>query len=280
MELAELKDEDLINRPAKSAKPSFFSRKYLINPKVQIAYSFAAAWMILVTMGVTAMVVYYTFSSILFDPAYQMAEHKALEVAHSAIFKRLLWIGFILVASGVTLTIYFLHRLVGPIYRLEQVLKAASHGALPPSINLRKHDEFHDLAKALLNMLNTIGRTPSGAYAVIQNAVEEVPEEHVKVETSGFAAQSPAEGAEESSEEDENSEEGESSEDDGASEGEDEADEAQSDEGKEQEEGDKEVEPSNDDEREATESDDAEQAATDDEKVEGDSVEDDGKQKD
>lgn len=201
MEIAELKDEDLINLPAKSAKPSFFRRKYLINPKVQIAYSFAAAWMILVTMGVTAIVVYYTIASILFDPTHQLAGYKALEIAHSEIFKRLLWIGFLLVAGGVSLTIYFLHRLVGPVYRFEQVLRSATAGAIPPSINLRKHDEFHDLARALLEMLNTIGQTPSGAYAVIQKAVEEVPAEHVKVETSGFAAQSPAAVTEESSEE-------------------------------------------------------------------------------
>jgi len=233
MELAELKDEELINWPAKSAKPSFFSRKYLINPKVQITYSIAAAWMIVVTMGVTAMVVYYTIASNLFNPSNHMAGHKALEIAHSEIFRRLLWIGFLLVAGGVTLTIYFLHRLVGPIYRFEQVLKAASSGAIPPSINLRKHDEFHDLANALLTMLNTIGQTPSGAYAVIEKAMDDVPEEHVKVETSGFAAQSPAAGAEEIPEEEvaeDNEEE--------ATESEDGATESESDSGGDEEEGD------------------------------------------
>ncbi|MDP6505756.1 MAG: hypothetical protein QF886_19195, partial [Planctomycetota bacterium] len=219
MELAELKDEDLVNLPVKSAKPSFFRRKYLINPKVQIAYSMAAAWMILVTMGVSAIVVYYTISSVLFDPSSQLAGHKALELAHSEIFKRLLWVGFLLVAGGVTLTIYFLHRLVGPVYRFEQVLRSATSGAIPPDIKLRKHDEFQDLANALLEMLNTIGQTPSGAYAVIQKTIKEVPEGDVEVESSGFAAQPPAEESEVAEGEEESAEETEDKEED-ASEGE------------------------------------------------------------
>jgi hypothetical protein len=286
MELAELKDEDLVNLRVKSAKPSFFRRKYLINPKVQIAYSMAAAWMILVTMGVSAMVVYYTISSILFDPTNQLAGHKALELAHSEIFKRLLWVGFLLVAGGVTLTIYFLHRLVGPVYRFEQVLRSATSGAIPPDIKLRKHDEFQDLANALIEMLNTIGQTPSGAYAVIQKTIKEVPEGDVEVESSGFAAQQPAEesegaeGEEESAkeEEGESAEETEDNEEDASESEAVEADKAESDEGNE-EEGDTEEEPANQEEQEGTESDDNEKSEQDGDEAEGESDEDAGKEK-
>jgi methyl-accepting chemotaxis protein len=79
----------------------------------------------------------------------------------------------VLVATGIFLTIFFMHRICGPIYRFEKILRAAAAGQLPEGMNLRKNDEFKSLAQSLVNTLHAtrdagieVGKKTAGLEAL------------------------------------------------------------------------------------------------------------------
>lgn len=75
---------------------------------------------------------------------------RGVDVSFTAIFQavnRLL----VLILPGVVLgvllaSIWFSHRIAGPLYRLGKTMRMVAQGELPPPIKFRKHDEFQDLA--------------------------------------------------------------------------------------------------------------------------------------
>ena len=141
-------------------------RRILVNPKVQVGFALAAAWMVLVAIGITAMTVYYTVAGVAFEPESRLALDRAWEAANIAVFWRLVAISAVMLGGTMLLTIYFLHRLVGPVYRIEQILRSAAAGEnVPQSIKLRKNDEFGTLAGALLEMLGTADAASGGDEA-------------------------------------------------------------------------------------------------------------------
>jgi nitrogen fixation/metabolism regulation signal transduction histidine kinase len=109
---------------------------------------------------VTATTVYYTLASVAFEPTNFQNLDRAMTQADMAIFLRLCVAGLILIGASMALTIYYMHRLVGPLYRFEQILKAAASGNIPPEIKLRKNDEFKSLAAALLEALHSAEKPP------------------------------------------------------------------------------------------------------------------------
>ena len=150
-------------------------RRILINPKVQVGFALAAAWLVLVAIGITAMTVYYTVAGVAFEPDSRLALDRAWEAANIAVFWRLVAVTAIMLVGTMLLSIYFLHRLVGPVYRVEKILRAAAAGEeVPQSINLRKNDEFGSLAGALLEVLGTGEPVPTAAGAT--DAEEVTPE--------------------------------------------------------------------------------------------------------
>jgi len=136
-------------------------RRILVNWRVQVGYALAVAWTVVISIGVTATTVYYTLASIAFEPANRLNLDQAMARADWAIFWRLTAAGAILVLASMFLTIYFMHRLVGPAHRMEQVLRDAAAGSIPSEIKLRKNDEFQSLALAMLEVLQVVGPASS-----------------------------------------------------------------------------------------------------------------------
>lgn len=78
-----------------------------------------------------------------------------------ALMSTLLWvfgIGLFLVIAQITmLTIYFSHKLAGPIFRFERICHSVIDGDYTVSVHLRKGDEMQNLAR-LINEMVTISR--------------------------------------------------------------------------------------------------------------------------
>ena len=73
--------------------------------------------------------------------------------------------GFLLVLAAVA-CIFLTHRVTGPARRLEQVIKSIGHGPLPDRVNLRKGDEFEEVAAAMNGMLKRLRVTSAGTEAM------------------------------------------------------------------------------------------------------------------
>ena len=157
-----------------SRRPPFHKRVLLVNPKLQIGYSIAVAWLVIVSVILTTVTVYYTVTEIAYIPATKLLDSKlkdtggatieemkftdAVEVVHRTLLFRVAATLVVLVATGVFLTVFFMHRICGPIYRFERILRAASEGDIPIELQLRKNDEFKNLAHALVQTLHATKR--------------------------------------------------------------------------------------------------------------------------
>lgn len=99
-----------------------------------------------------------------------------------AVLTSLLWIFgigiFIIVAQIALLTIFFSHKLAGPIYRLEKACHSIIEGNYAEKIFLRKGDEMQNLAQ----LLNEVIRLSNERLCALRDAKTE--EEKAKIVSS------------------------------------------------------------------------------------------------
>ncbi|MBD3243546.1 MAG: hypothetical protein GF331_23350 [Chitinivibrionales bacterium] len=97
-------------------------------------------------------------SAAVYEKAIEDVDDYLRTFASSAGFRRtmltsLLWIFglgvFIVIIQIVLLTVYFSHKVAGPIYRLEKVCTALADGDYSQRVMLRKGDELQNLAALL-----------------------------------------------------------------------------------------------------------------------------------
>jgi methyl-accepting chemotaxis protein len=80
-------------------------------------------------------------------------------------------IGVLALALGFT-GIVVTHRLVGPAYRLKQLLKQVSAGSLHPAGSLRKHDELQEVFTAFQDMVTSLRSRREQELAALDDAIE------------------------------------------------------------------------------------------------------------
>jgi methyl-accepting chemotaxis protein len=161
-------------------------RNYLLVPGFQLKYT-------AMVVGVTVIV-----ASVLGSLAYgystgqtQMLSIQKLEAkggddderfitdleryAHEADRKVALGIigGVLLLAVALGLTgIIVTHRLVGPVYRVKQLLHEVRDGHLRAEGRLRKHDELQDLFEAFQDMVTSLRSAQEREIAELESAIE------------------------------------------------------------------------------------------------------------
>ena len=138
-------------------------RRYLINKKIQLRYAVIAIWVIAVTTILVGIIVYYTiWSALLSKYISGSPELISLQAEIDSILgKRLIWVGGFLLLIGAWLEIWFLHRIVGPLYRIERTIKEAAEGKFPERpIKLRTKDFYRSLAEALNKLFASLKKNP------------------------------------------------------------------------------------------------------------------------
>jgi len=73
-----------------------------------------------------------------------------------------------LALTGIVVT----HRLVGPAYRLRQLLRQISDGSLKPVGSLRKHDELRDVFVSFQEMVQSLRAAREQELAQLEQALE------------------------------------------------------------------------------------------------------------
>ena len=138
-------------------------RKYLINKSVQFAYAGITIWLLLIATILVGTITYYlTLNTIL----TQIEAEKQLIDAYAIVKninlllgKRIgILLGFIVIFTLI-LEILFLHRVAGPIYRIEKTLKDLAEGKQVNKIKLRKKDFFKSLAETTNQVIDAFQKT-------------------------------------------------------------------------------------------------------------------------
>jgi len=134
-------------------------RRYLINKPLQFAFSGLAIWLLLIGIILTGTLTYsLTLNTVLetmatAEPKLAAQAAQILTEINQTLGKRLaLLLGSLIFLTGV-LEVLYLHRIAGPIYRIEQSLRNFQEGKPFTPIRLRQKDFFKELAEALNNLM-------------------------------------------------------------------------------------------------------------------------------
>ncbi|MDD3726356.1 MAG: hypothetical protein PHI44_04100 [Candidatus Ratteibacteria bacterium] len=132
-------------------------RKYLINKPLQFIYSGIMIYLLLIGIIVVGAGRYYlTFNTILDELEAQGGFVQAYEMVKSINFLILRRIGIMLIVVLVfafCLGVLYLHRIAGPIYRIERTIREMVEGKKVEPIRLRKKDFFKSLAEAINKLI-------------------------------------------------------------------------------------------------------------------------------
>jgi len=135
-------------------KPSRLRRKYFINRKFQIEFSFRFL-LIIAAASVTVMLLFFYNSRGTLTAGYTGSEVKLLQTG--AYFLPSLVVSTIIIVifaclTGAMVMILLSHRLAGPLFRFQVVLDELTSGNLTLRFNLREKDQFRDLADRINGM--------------------------------------------------------------------------------------------------------------------------------
>jgi methyl-accepting chemotaxis protein len=134
-------------------KKGFRRRKYLINKPLQFIYSGITIYLLLIGIIVVGITTYYiTLDTILSQLEAQGGLLQAYEIVrsiNSLIAKRVGILLLTVMVFAFILAVYYLHRLAGPVYRIEKTLNDMAEGKEVSPVVLRKQDFFKSLAEAL-----------------------------------------------------------------------------------------------------------------------------------
>jgi len=130
-------------------------KNYLINKPLQLAFSGLAIWILLLGVILAATATYFiTMNTIVekmtqIDPKFGIAAYELVRQINHLLGKRLIIMVGILVVLGAILEIIYLHRIAGPVYRIEKTLHFFLEGKPFEPIRLRKKDFFKGLAETI-----------------------------------------------------------------------------------------------------------------------------------
>ncbi|MFA5779006.1 MAG: HAMP domain-containing protein [Elusimicrobiota bacterium] len=124
-------------------------KKILINKKFQFKYAAMIVGTLFVMVALVEWDIFYTMKTILPKVFFMEEIRQDLTAFHLLLAVKSL-VFMVLVAF---ISVYFSHRIAGPIYRLEKdLLTMINEGDLTKQFRLREKDELKELAEALNTM--------------------------------------------------------------------------------------------------------------------------------
>lgn len=141
----------------KKFKRSFWK---MVNRALEIKFTLFAVWLIIIGILLGSLFTYLAiWNNLLVLP--QFVSMDKLLVVHQRVLKSLALIfllgGPVIIFLTALLQFRILHRISGPVYRIEKLLQDAAEGKLPSNpVVLREKDFYNELAKAFNNLVVAI----------------------------------------------------------------------------------------------------------------------------
>lgn len=132
-------------------------KRYIVNPPIQFKLVFLILASILIPTLLTFACLYYLLQSILVEAQVdnEMVYSALLFLSHKMYI--ILALGFVFITSLlITWSTIFIHRIVGPLYRLEKELEKVIEGKKVTKIRFRKNDSFRTLADKINVLIERI----------------------------------------------------------------------------------------------------------------------------
>ena len=136
---------------------SFKRKKYLVKPKLQLKYLLLLA----LVMFVSAILIYYSFlNSLLTSPGMDQLSAGAAKNFVRSYNTGFFWAMLIFAVVVLSGSIFYFHRLIGPIFFFEKVMEKLKDGDFSVYVHHRKKDQTIELAtsmnEAVTNVRNAV----------------------------------------------------------------------------------------------------------------------------
>jgi methyl-accepting chemotaxis protein len=144
-------------------KKKFRRKNYLINKPLQFVYSGITVYLLLIGIIIVGIATYYiTLNTILTQLEAQGGLVQAYEIVRSInglLAQRIGILFLIVMVVAFVLAVFYLHRIAGPVYRIEKTLNEIAEGKKVEPVHLRKKDFFKSLAEALNRVIGIVQKT-------------------------------------------------------------------------------------------------------------------------
>jgi HAMP domain-containing protein len=134
--------------------------KILVNKQVQVIFTgvtlFFLLVIIIITAGITYFITFNTLISQLISIKSVVNISSILNKLHTTLLIRLICMGALLIILVFYLEVRFLHRIVGPLVRIERALREISEGKDIEPIKIRKTDYYQSLADSVNKLIDYI----------------------------------------------------------------------------------------------------------------------------
>ncbi|MDR2191946.1 MAG: hypothetical protein LBO62_03600 [Endomicrobium sp.] len=142
-------------------------KKYFVKPKTQ--------WKYLITIGLVmallTLLCYYVFwNSLLTTPGMEQLSAGAIKYFKRAYMSGFFWMIFIFASFILMNSVFYFHRIIGPIYFFELIMKKLMEGDFSVKIHWRKKDETKELAFLIGTMIDNTRAAVLGDRAKIAAA--------------------------------------------------------------------------------------------------------------
>lgn len=131
-------------------------RKYLIKRAFQLKYIGIILFFILITAALSSVGVYLAIFPFLYEKLANVYPQGRLVAVLKDANAKLFFSTVLLLPVAAWFGIILSHRVAGPWYRLENILRAIGEGSLIHEVKLRRGDELQSLAEAINGVIRNL----------------------------------------------------------------------------------------------------------------------------
>ncbi len=143
-------------------------KQFIVKPRIQLKYLFITVLAIVAT----GLAVYFALWSSLVNSAgleqFTAGEWKALERAYQTSF---LWVIAILMIGFALESIVIFHRVIGPVFKFENIFRTLAKGDLSVVFKLRKHDELHEMEEEVQGLISSYKNAVADDRKKVEQAI-------------------------------------------------------------------------------------------------------------
>jgi len=146
-------------------------KKYLVKPALQLKYVLIFTAVIIV-LGFLS---YYAFFNALISaPGMEALSAGTVKNFKNVYANGFFWVIFIFAAFVIIQSVFYFHRIIGPLYFFEAVMKKLAKGNFGVKMHWRKRDETKELAQSIQEMIENTKSSVLEDRQIIKDAIKAI----------------------------------------------------------------------------------------------------------
>ena len=133
------------------ARQKVVRKQYIVKKGFQLRFMI----IIIIAMVLIAIVTGLSIYSAVMQTLVNQFHGENLAMIQHAITYKLFIRSLLLIFAIAIISVFISHRVAGPIYKFERIIKDLASGKKVEEFKLRKRDEFYELALAINNLIKT-----------------------------------------------------------------------------------------------------------------------------